>query len=109
MIRDFVEINHGSDEMHGEVALAVVVLELAGHAHILAFGGEGSGVGGVGFGVGPLLDFDEAGAVVEFVGCVGGLLEDGLDLGDYCYGGDVDAVDYEVGFGVGLGAARELG
>lgn len=108
MVIDLVEIRDGSDEMRAEVSLAVVILQLAGHTYVLALAGEGFGVVRVGVRVGPLLDFDEAGAVVEFVGCVGGLGGDGLDLPDDGYGGYVDRVDYEGCFGVGEGAAEGL-
>jgi hypothetical protein len=47
---------------------------------VFAFLGDGFGVLGLGFAVDPLLDFDEAGAVVNFVCVVGGLLGDGVYL-----------------------------
>lgn len=55
-----------------------------------------------------MLYFDQARAVVEFVGCVCGLWSDRLDLADYGYGCYVGGVDYEGGFRVGLCAVGLL-
>ena len=68
--------------MAGDVALVVELLEAAPDVDVLAFGGEGLRGRGVGVLVSPVLDVDEAGAVVDFEGCVGGLLEDAVDLAD---------------------------
>ena len=106
MVIYLIEIRDGSNQMRTEMSLAVIILQLARHTHVLALGGEDFGVVRVSVGVGPLLYFDEAGAVVEFVGCVCGLGSDGLDLPDYGYGRYVDGVDYEGCFGVGEGAVR---
>lgn len=53
-------------------------------------------------GVEPLLDFNEAGAVVQLVGCVCGLLCKAADLADEGHLLDFGAVDGEFGVGVWL-------
>lgn len=79
---DFVEVGDEAVEVAGDVALVVELLEAAPDVDVLAFGGEGLRGRGVGVLVSPVLDVDEAGAVVDFEGCVGGLLEDAVDLAD---------------------------
>jgi hypothetical protein len=85
--------------------------------NVLAFGGERLDGLGVGIDVSPLLDVDEAGAVVDLEGCVCGLGGDGVDLADEgelassghddeartqgTYLGYFAAVDFELGVGVG--------
>lgn len=63
---------------------------------------------GRGLGIDPLFDFDGAGAVVEFVGDVGGL---GGDVADLANEGDLldfDVVDFELGVGMRLGGVEDL-
>jgi len=62
--------------------------EAAVDAEVLAFGVGATGLTAVGFRfilVDPFFDFYCACAIVEFVGYVGGLDGDGVDLTDECY------------------------
>lgn len=63
---------------------------------------------GRGLGIDPLLYFDRAGAVVEFVGDVGGLGGDVADLADEGDLLDFDVVDFELGVGMRLGGVEDL-
>ena len=63
---------------------------------------------GRGLGIDPLFDFDGAGAVVEFVGDVGGLGGDVADLADEGDLLDFDVVDFELGVGMRLGGVEDL-
>lgn len=51
-------------------------------------------------GVEPLLDLDQAGAVVQLIGCVCGLLGESADLADEGYLLDLAAVDSKLGVGM---------
>lgn len=107
VVVDLVEVVDGADEVGADVALLVERLEAAPHAHVLVQGVLGVGVLLL-VGVHPLLDVDDASAVVEPVGDVGGLRADLAHLpddGDLC---DGVAVDGEVGAGVGLFEVEEL-
>lgn len=55
-----------------------------------------------------MFDFDGAGAVVEFVGDVGGLGGDVADLADEGELLDFDVVDFELGVGMRLGGVEDL-
>lgn len=55
-----------------------------------------------------MFDFDGAGAVVEFVGDVGGLGGDVADLADEGDLLDFDVVDFELGVGMRLGGVEDL-
>lgn len=95
VVVDLVEVGDGLDDVDADVALIAKTAEAAPDADVLLLA-EGV-VGGVVLAVGvePLLDLDDAGAVVEAVGDVGGLgadLADHADEGDL---GDVGAVDPE--------------
>jgi hypothetical protein len=79
---DLVEISDGADNMGADMALVVKGLEATIDPDIgVLFQG---GVGSVGrrVAVDPLLYFDEAGTIVEFVSNVCGLGGDGADLTD---------------------------
>lgn len=82
VVIDFVEIGDGADEVRCDVALVVEGFEAAPDTQVFAFFGLGLCGRGVSVAVDPLLNFDEPGAVVDFVGCVGGLGLDGVDLAD---------------------------
>jgi len=82
MVVDFVEIGNGTDEVCSDVSLVVECLETTPYAKIFTFFWEGFGGSGVGVAVDELLHVDDAGAVVEGVGCVCGLGGDGVDLAD---------------------------
>lgn len=107
VVVDLVEVVDGADEVGADVPLLVEGLEAAPHAHVLVEGVPGLGVLLL-VGVDPLLDVDDAGAVVDPVRDVGGLrvhlphLPDDGDLGDGV------AVYDEVGAGVGLLQVEEL-
>lgn len=77
--------------------------------HELRFRGGGAiHVHGSGVGVDPLLDFDGAGAIIDFVGyirCLGG---DISNLANEGYLGDLDIVDTEVCVRVGLNGFEDL-
>lgn len=110
---DFHLVGDGPDDVGADVAFVVEGFEPSPDASPVV-GCEGWGFGGVVFVVAtaahvvffePLLDFDNAGAVVELVGCVGGLGGDVADLADEGYlffGGEVSGVRRE-GWGEGGG------
>ena len=85
MVVDLVAVCHRTDQVRGDVALAVEGLQTAPDAQVLPFFRLGLCVCLVGICVYPLLYFDYAGAVVDFVGCVCGLGGDGVDLADEGY------------------------
>ena len=85
MVVDLVAVCHRTDQVRGDVALAVEGLQTAEDAQVLSFFWLGFCVCLFGVGVYPLLYFDYAGAVVDFVGCVCGLGGDGVDLADEGY------------------------
>lgn len=94
VVRDFHFVRNGADDVGADVAFVVKGLEAAPDAGVFVldqfwFLRVGGVVGG-GVDVDPLFYFDGAGAVVEFVGNVGGLGGDVADLadeGDLCGGG----------------------
>jgi hypothetical protein len=82
VVIDLVEVGDGADVVCCDVALVVEGFEAAPDAKVLSFFGLWLCVRGVSVAVDPLLDVDEAGAIVDFVGCIGGLGLDGVDLAD---------------------------
>jgi hypothetical protein len=85
VVIDFVEVGDGADEVCSDVAFVIEGLDAAKDAQVLSFFWERPYGRWVGVAVEPLLDFDDAGTVVDFKGCVGGLLLDGVDLADEGY------------------------
>jgi hypothetical protein len=82
MVIDLVEVSDGPDVVSCDVALVVEGFEAAPNAQVLSFFRLWLCVGGIRVTVDPLLHVDEASAIVNFVGCVGGLGLDGVDLAD---------------------------
>jgi hypothetical protein len=85
VVVDFVEVGDKADQMCWDVALVVEGFETAPDTQVLPFFGLRLGGLRVCVAVDPLLDLNEAGAVVDFEGCVGGLWGDGVDLADEGY------------------------
>ncbi|KAL9043429.1 MAG: hypothetical protein Q9214_003386, partial [Letrouitia sp. 1 TL-2023] len=114
---------HGADDVRADVPAAVaaehlepppdaavLVLEqlVLACASIVVVVLVAAAVWVLGAHVDPLLYFDGAGAVVEFVGHVGGLRADVADLADEGQLGDFDVIDLEIGVRVGLRGEVEL-
>lgn len=79
---DLVEVGDGADDVGTDVALVVEGLEAAVDSHVgVLLKRRFSRLGGR-VAVDPLLHFNEACAVVEFVGYICGLGGDGADLAD---------------------------
>lgn len=108
MHADLIEVLDGANDVGSDVALVVEAAQAAPHAHVVVLvqGGE-HGVGG-GVRVEPLLDLDEAAAVVELVRCVGGLRGQRADLPDEADLRDLVPVELEFGVGVRLLRVDEL-
>ena len=84
MVIDFVVICDGTDEVCCDVTLVVERLESTIDAQVFALFWRWLDGRGVSVAVIPLLDFDEAGTVVDFEGCVCGLCLYRVDLADEC-------------------------
>lgn len=95
---EFAKHLHKAIQFH---LFACTVLDsLPIHVHVIFYTRRGR--------VNPLLGFDFAGAVVEFVCYVCALCGDVADLADAEDGSNVCAVDLEGGFGVCLGCVEDL-
>jgi hypothetical protein len=83
VIVNLIRVLDRANEVRAQVALVAEGLEAAPRAYVRVLD-DGRFVRGVCFRVDPDFDFDGAGAVVEAVGYVCGLLGDVADLADYC-------------------------
>jgi hypothetical protein len=80
VVINLVVISDRTDDVRRDVTLVVEGLQASEYAQVLAFLGLRLCGRAVRIAVDPLLYFDQAGSVVDFVGCVGGLAGDGVDL-----------------------------
>jgi hypothetical protein len=79
---DLVEVGDGADNVGANMALVVKGLEAAVDSNVGVLLQERFGNIGRCVAVNPLLYFNEASAIVKFVGYVRGLGGDGADLAD---------------------------